>query len=79
MFRYSYCNITKGGGKMYTCKFILVPVLYSGEKINKLIIIKKKNVPEMGVPFMAQQLTNWTRIHKDPGSIPGLSQWVKDP
>ena len=27
---------------------------------------------------MAQQLTNPTSIHKDVGSIPGLTQWVKD-
>ena len=30
---------------------------------------------------MAQQLanlTNPTRFHKDAGSLPGLSQWVKD-
>ena len=33
---------------------------------------------DKGVPFMAQQLTNPTRIHKDMGSIPGLSQWVKN-
>ena len=28
--------------------------------------------------FLAQRLTNPTRIHEDVGSIPGLSQGVKD-
>ena len=31
-----------------------------------------------GVPFVAQQVTNPTRIHADAGLIPGLAQWVKD-
>ena len=31
------------------------------------------------VPFVAQQLTNLTRVHEDLGSIPGLDQWVNDP
>ena len=32
----------------------------------------------VGVPLVAQQLMNPTRIHKDVGLIPGLTQWVKD-
>ena len=39
-------------------------------------MIKKIHV---GVPVVAQWLTNPTRNHKVVGSIPGLAQWVKDP
>ena len=31
-----------------------------------------------GVPIVAQWLTNWTRNHEVAGSIPGLTQCVKD-
>ena len=34
---------------------------------------------KVGVPVVAQRLTNPTRNQGVAGSIPGLAQWVKDP
>ena len=33
----------------------------------------------MGVPVVAQWVKNQHSIRENVGSIPGLSQWVKDP
>ena len=38
-----------------------------------------KNVYSLGVPVVAQRLTNLTRNHEVVGLIPALAQWVKDP
>ena len=40
---------------------------------------KHKGKEKVGVPLMAQWLTNQTRNHEVVGLIPGLAQWVKDP
>ena len=38
-----------------------------------------KSVLILGVPVMAQQLTNVISSHEDAASFPGLAQWAGDP
>ena len=40
--------------------------------------LQDKKVKRLGVPVVAQQLTNPTSIHEDMGLIPDLNQWVGD-
>ena len=35
-------------------------------------------IPTLGVPIVAQWLTNLARNHEVAGLIPGLAQWVED-
>lgn len=39
---------------------------------------KYKKYRYFGVPFLAQQLTDLTRIHEDENLTPGLDQWARD-
>ena len=53
------------------------PLYAAGAALEKTKRQKKKGV--IGVPIVAQWLTNPTRNHEVVGLIPALAQWVNDP
>ena len=44
--------------------------------ISLKVVFKKFGM--VGVPVVAQRLTNLTKNHEVAGSVPGLAQWVED-
>jgi len=42
-------------------------------------LLNKTRKIHLGVPVVAQWLTNQTRNHEVAGSVPALAQWVNDP
>ena len=53
--------------------------LFKALKVPKSHVHASKTDSFVGVPIVAQWLTNPTRNHEVTSSIPGLAQWVKDP
>ena len=51
----------------------------SANKLSERHHCMSKQDMVLGVPVMAQWLTNPTSNHEVVGSIPGLAQWVEDP
>ena len=61
---------------------IIIMYLFSTKCFVRFILFYSYKNPlkklRLGVPVVAQWLTNLTRNHEVEGLIPGLAQWVKD-
>ena len=44
-----------------------------------VLLVKVTTKFDLGVPIVAQHVTNPTSIYDDAGSLLGLTQWVKNP
>ena len=61
----------------YYCSYNIEDLMLNLQKgVEKKMLMANNGC--VGVPFVAQRLTNPNRIHEGAGSIPGLTQWVKD-
>ena len=55
-------------------KFSFLSLITTVRNLDTFMCIKT-----LGVPVVAQWLTNPTRNHEVAGSVPALARWVKDP